>query len=120
MYKQLSEEKRFQIWALRKEGKSQIEIAKALKVHRSTVSRELTRNTGPYGYDPKIAQRMAIYRKKFHQQIVGRQYEDLVKELVQIGWSADQCSEFIQHYHPELTPEQIKQLISDCQSTVIG
>ncbi len=64
MYKQLTEDKRLQIWAMRKEGKSQSEIARVLAVHRSTVSRELNRNSGPYGYEPQLAQRMAIYRKK--------------------------------------------------------
>ena len=114
MYKQLSEEKRLQIWAMRKEGKSQSEIASLLSVHRSTVSRELARNSGPYGYDPQLAQRMAIYRKKFHRQIVERQYEELVEELVSIGWNHEQCQEFILHHHPELTLDQINQLIEAC------
>lgn len=113
MYKQLTEEKRLQIWALRKEGKSQTEIANVLEVHRSTVSRELSRNSGPYGYEPQLAQRMAIYRKKFHTQIIEKQYEELVKELVSIGWKREQCQGFILHHHPELTIEQINKLIDD-------
>ncbi|GEM_PF-4382591 len=111
MYKQLTEEKRLQIWAMRKEGKSQSDIAKLLDVHRSTVSRELNRNSGPYGYEPQLAQRMAIYRKKFHQQIVERQYDELLKELVDLGWSKAQCQEFILHHHPELTIEQLNKLL---------
>ncbi|MFC1233716.1 helix-turn-helix domain-containing protein [Vibrio sp. F74] len=114
MYKQLNKEKRLQIWALRKEGKSQTEIALILEVHRATVSRELSRNSGPYGYEPQLAQRMAIHRKKFHTQIVEKQYEELVKELVGIGWEREQCQEFILHHHSELTIEQIDKLIDDC------
>ncbi|MGF1759316.1 helix-turn-helix domain-containing protein [Photobacterium sagamiensis] len=111
VYKQLTEDKRLQIWALRKEGKSQSKIAERLEVHRSTVSRELNRNSGPYGYEPQLAQRMAIYRKKFHQQIVERQYEELVKELMQLGWKKEQCQEFILHHHPELTIELLNELL---------
>lgn len=114
MYTQLTEEKRLQIWALRKEGKSQTDIARVLNVHRSTVSRELVRNSGPYGYEPQLAQRMAIYRKKFHTQIVEKQYDELVNELVEMGWKREQCQEFILHHHPELTIEQIDKLIDDC------
>lgn len=111
MYKQLTEDKRLQIWALRKEGKTQSEIARLLDVHRSTVSRELNRNSGPYGYEPQLAQRMAIYRKKFHQQIVERQYDELLKELLGLGWNREQCQEFILHHHPELTVEQLDKLL---------
>lgn len=113
MYKQLTEGKRLQIWALRKEGKSQTEIAHILAVHRSTVSRELARNSGPYGYQPQLAHRMAIYRNKFHKQIVEKQYEELVDELLIIGWNREQCQEFILHHHPELTLKQIDTLIDD-------
>ncbi len=111
MYSQLTEDKRLQIWALRKEGKSQSTIAQMLNVHRSTISRELNRNSGPYGYEPQLAQRMAIYRKRFHQQIVERQYEDLLKELLHLGWKREQCHEFILHHNPELSIKQLDTLI---------
>jgi IS30 family transposase len=112
MYKQLTEDNRLQIWALRKEGKNQSKIAKLLDINRSTVSRELSRNSGPYGYDPLLAQKMACYRKKFHQKIVEAQYEELVKELMQMGLDPTQCRQFILHYHPELTLEQLERLIN--------
>ncbi|GLO62741.1 transposase [Vibrio sp. MACH09] len=118
MYKQLTEDKRLQIWAMRKEGKSQSEIARVLAVHRSTVSRELNRNSGPYGYEPQLAQRMAIYRKKFHQQIVERQYEELLKELLSLGWDRDQCQTFIVHHHPELTTEQLNSLLDSFEPAI--
>ena len=120
MYKQLTEDKRLQLWAMRKEGKSQSEIAKQLNVHRSTVSRELDRNSGPYGYEPQLAQRMAKYRKKFHQQIVDRQYEELVKELMTMGWNKMLCLEFILHHHPELSVDEINRLIDSCVSTPLS
>ena len=115
MYSQLTEEKRLQIWAMRKEGKNQSEIARQLTIHRSTVSRELSRNSGPYGYEPQLAQRMATYRKKFHQQIVEKQYEELVTELVHMGLNRKQCQEFILHHHPELAIEQLDELLGSCK-----
>jgi IS30 family transposase len=45
-YKQLTYELRCQIYALKKTGLSQNEIAQQLKVSQSTISRELSRNTG--------------------------------------------------------------------------
>lgn len=116
MYRQLTEEQRLQIWAMRKEGKNQSEIARQLNLHRSTVSRELNRNSGPYGYEPLLAQRMAVYRKKFHQQIVEKQYEELVDKLLQMGLSDQQCQAFLLHHNPELTVEQAKELFSHQQA----
>lgn len=115
MYHQLTEAKRLHIWAMRKEGKSQSEIARLLGVHRSTVCRELNRNSGPYGYEPQLAQRMAAYRKKFHQQIVEKQYEELLSELVHMGLTRSQCQAFILHHHPELTIEQLDELLDCCE-----
>jgi IS30 family transposase len=114
MYRQLTEEKRLQIWAMRKEGKNLSEIAKLLDIHRSTVSRELNRNSGPYGYEPQLAQRMAAYRKKFHQQIVEKQYEELLDELIHMGLNREQCLEFVLHHHPEFTIEQLNELLDSC------
>lgn len=116
MYRQLTEEERLQIWAMRKAGKNQSEIARQLNIHRSTVSRELNRNSGPYGYEPQLAQRMAAYRKKFHQQIVAKHYDELLEELVQMGLSREECQGFIWHHHPELTIEQLNELLDACHS----
>jgi len=111
MYKQLTEEKRLQIWALRKEGKNQSKIASLLNIHRSTVGRELARNSGPYGYEPQLAHKLASYRKTFHQQIVEKQYEELVSKLYQMGLNKAQTQQFIIHYHPELSLEQLDELM---------
>ncbi|MGL6259212.1 helix-turn-helix domain-containing protein [Vibrio sp. WXL103] len=111
MYKQLSEEQRLQIWAMRKEGKCQSEIAKLLKVHRSTISREISRNSGPYGYEPQMAQQLAQYRKQFHRQIVERHYDELISEIKEMGWSDAQCKKFLTQFYPELDIEQIDRLL---------
>ena len=54
-YKHLSQAERYQIYALMKAGHDQTQIAKLLDRHKSTISRELIRNTGYRGYRPKQA-----------------------------------------------------------------
>ena len=51
-YDQLTEIKRYQIYALLKVKTTQKQIAKVLKVSGSTISRELNRNKGARGYPP--------------------------------------------------------------------
>jgi len=48
-YKHLSQAERYQIYALMKAGHDQTQIAKLLYRHKSTISRELNRNTGYRG-----------------------------------------------------------------------
>ena len=51
-YKQLGQAQRYQIYAYRKVGKSQSEIAQEIGVDPATISRELRRNQGEPGYRP--------------------------------------------------------------------
>ncbi len=62
-YKQLTQEQRYQIYAMNKAGFKQTQIAAEIFVHRSTVSRELRRNQGERGYRPKQAHQKAQERK---------------------------------------------------------
>jgi len=52
-YKQLTGEQRYQIYALRKAGMSMGSIALEIETVASTISREISRNTGARGYHPK-------------------------------------------------------------------
>ena len=52
-YQQLTQEQRYQIYALKKKGPTQTLIAGVVAVHR-----ELKRNTGQRGYRQKQAQRL--------------------------------------------------------------
>ena len=54
-YKQLTQEQRYFIYQLNKIDFNQTEIASEIGVNKSTVSRELKRNTGGKGYRPKQA-----------------------------------------------------------------
>ena len=49
-YTQLTQDQRYQIYAFMKAGFSQNSIATEIGVHKSTVSRELSRNRGQKGY----------------------------------------------------------------------
>lgn len=62
-YRQLTEEDRIEIYAMKQAGKKQNQVAGALGVHPSTISRELLRNTGLRGYRPKQAQQKTLHRR---------------------------------------------------------
>ena len=50
-------------------GLSQTQIADKLKVHKSTISREIKRNSGLKGYRSKQAQRTAEQRQAFRSNL---------------------------------------------------
>jgi IS30 family transposase len=54
-YQHLSQTERYQIYILMKDGKTQSQIAMLMNRHKSTISRELARNTGNRGYRPRQA-----------------------------------------------------------------
>ena len=62
-YKQLTREERYQISALLKMGHNQTEIAKMLGKDKSTISREIKRNSGKYSYHPNLAHKKAGGRR---------------------------------------------------------
>ncbi|MDO5651731.1 MAG: helix-turn-helix domain-containing protein [Moraxella sp.] len=62
-YKHLTLEQRYQISALLKSTNSLSEIARQVGVHKSTISREIIRNTGKRGYRPGQANKLACDRK---------------------------------------------------------
>jgi len=62
-YRQLTEEDRIEIYAMKQAGKEQNKIAVKLGVHPSTISRELSRNTGLRSYRPKQAQQKTLHRR---------------------------------------------------------
>jgi IS30 family transposase len=63
-YKQLTREQRYQIKALLDIGQKQDVISRTIGVHKSTIQREMKRNTGLRGYRPKQAHAMALSRRK--------------------------------------------------------
>jgi IS30 family transposase len=92
-YTQLTYEERYQISVLLKAGVNQTEIAMILERHKSTISREIARNTGLRGYRPKQAQRLAEERRysKAHRRI-GHTVWNNIRKLLREEWSPEQIS----------------------------
>ena len=90
--KQLTLEQRYQIYILRKAGHNQTQIARHLGVHKSTISRELSRNRGRRGYRPKQAQRFADTRRCCSQNRIPQQTWIRVEQLLREDWSPQQIS----------------------------
>jgi len=79
---------------LTKIGYGPREVAKELEVHKSTISRELSRNTGERGYRPKQADEKARERREQvtpKKRITAETWE-IVEEKVCQDWSPEQIS----------------------------
>ena len=95
-YRQLNAEERSVLAALRRLGLSQAEIARQLGRHRSTIGRELRRNSAPYdgGYRCVRAHQRAHarrYRSRRNSQFTPAHWER-VEELLQEEWSPEQIA----------------------------
>jgi len=92
-YTQLTRERRYQIYALKKVGQNQTQIALVLGCHKSTVSRELRRNCGAKGYRPYQADELAYDRQceAYQARISGETWK-LVESLLRLDWSPEQIS----------------------------
>ena len=93
-YKHLSQAERYQIHALMKAGHDQSQIAKVLDRNKSTISRELSRNTGSRGYRPKQACEMSADRAQNSRNAnaVAPWVKDEVNALLRVQWSPEQIA----------------------------
>jgi IS30 family transposase len=73
-------------------GHSPSAIALVIKVHPSTVGRELQRNTGRRGYRPRQAQATALARRQKAKPTITRRTWRLVAKLLRQDWSPEQIS----------------------------
>jgi IS30 family transposase len=78
-YKQLAREQRYQIYALKKAGQNQSQIALVVGCHKSTISRELRRNCGQRGYYPRLADQAARqrHREAYHPRITAETWQQV-------------------------------------------
>lgn len=95
--KHLTQEQRYEISAYLHSGKNKSEIASLVRVNKSTISREIARNS--YGswhqYMPRATQKKADLRKKCrHRKVVFTQdMKDLAKHLlIEFNYSPEQIS----------------------------
>ncbi len=118
-YTQLTREQRYQIYALKKTGHKQSEMAQVLKVNRSTISRELRRNTGGRGYRLKQAHAKATERRcQKAQPRIGEETWKTVDEKLREDWSPEQISGWLKRQGgPTVSHEWIYQhILADKQS----
>ena len=94
-YRQLTEDDRIEIYAMKQAAKQQKQIAKALGVHPSTIFRELTRNAGRRGYRPKQAQQKALHRRYTSRKAVKMTPETIscIEHKICMQHSPEQISE---------------------------
>jgi len=102
-YSQLTQIQRYQIYTLLKMGHMQRDIAVSLGVHKSTISREIQRNTGKKGYRPKQANKKALERRKQAQTRIRESDWHLIERLIKLDWSPEQISLY-------LNEEQLRQV----------
>ena len=95
-YRQLTQEERYQISALRELGYSNSKIAERLGRSASTINREIRRNGGAKGYDASNAQRASDQRrrsaKKYHKRLPT--LVEWVESLIRQDWSPEQVAGF--------------------------
>jgi IS30 family transposase len=109
---QLTREQRYQISALLKAGHNQSEIAHLIRVHKSTVSRELRRNRGLRGYRPKQAHQLALNRRKKARYRIGASTWSWIEILIRQDWSPEQVSDWLEeNYSLQISHEWIYQYI---------
>ena len=119
-FKQLSLAQRYQIEALLKAGHSQSAIARLLNVHRSTVSRELTRNIACRGrtagvYFAVNAQRktnLRHHKKAKHIKLTEELKQKIAGYLCYEKWSPELISHWLKRQNkPTVSHETIYQWI---------
>ena len=113
-YKQLTQERRYEIKAYMQAGFTVLDVSNHLGVHRSTIYRELTRNCGQRGYRPKQAHQKASERRKNAAKQIRLTHElkERVSELLKEDFSPEQVSGHLQkHSNVRISHETIYQLI---------
>jgi transposase, IS30 family len=92
-YHQLTREERYQIKVLLQTGQNRSQIALAIGVDKSTISRELARNEGQRGYRPEQANEMAKARRleKIQPQISKETWQ-MIEDKLHLDWSPEQIT----------------------------
>lgn len=126
-YTQLTQEQRYQIYALKKMGPKPSQIASCLGVHKSTLSRELRRNSGLRSYRPTQSRTVTCRRhretywvgKQAHKKALERPAQKvsrrgtsetwaLVEEKLRLDWSPEQISGWLKgNSDAQVSPEWI-------------
>jgi IS30 family transposase len=93
-YRRVTFEDRLQIKAYLDSGVNQTEVADKLGFHRSSISREIQRNSGGRGYRPKQAQLFANERQEY-RLTPRKMFPELIAKIdekLRLKWSPEQIS----------------------------
>ncbi|MBQ0085280.1 MAG: IS30 family transposase [Prevotella sp.] len=115
MYKQLISEQRYTIFILLQNGTKKKDIAKAINVSPSTISREIKRNSNRNGhYNWETAQRIAAYSKHHkpgNHAIDKEVKEEALRLLQEEQWSPVQISGYLAKQQKHISHETIYNII---------
>ena len=97
-YRHITQEERYLIAKLYKDGFSYTEIGNELNRHKSTIKREIERNKGKRGYRPKQAHAFACIRQNLKERAVKLKDEllEIVKRFLKKYWSPEQISIYLE------------------------
>ena len=116
-YYQLTRDQRYQINYLKAMGCNGKEIACEIGVHKSTISRELKRNSGERSYCPKQANEKALSRRAKSKPRIMKSTWELAEEKLRDDWSPEQVSGWLKRYGIRISHEWIYQhILADKQS----
>ena len=115
-YTHISNSQRIELAALHRNGLSVSKIAKQLNLHRSTVYRELKRNSRPRGsYDASYANNQTEIRKERfskNRKLTSQMIEIIKEKLENQQWSPEQINGYcFQNNIPMVSHERIYQYI---------
>ena len=105
-YTHITREERYQIYALKKAGHKQNEIAEVLERSESTISRELSRNCGRRGYRPKQAHSKSVERQSSNARTIDDATWQFAQDRLLEQWSPEQISG-----HAAISPETVYQRV---------
>lgn len=100
-YHQLTRDQRCQLYILKARGESIQLIANELKLHRSTIYREISRNSGALGYRYEQADRKARERR-YHSCHRKRKMKgkivSIIEEKLRMQWSPEQIAGWLKKW----------------------
>lgn len=114
IYHQLTLDLRYQIYAFKKAGFTQYQIAAEIGVSTSTISRELRRDRGGRGYRPKHAHSLASERRRSKDNATRIKLKTWlqIESLIRQDWSPQQiCGYLKAQSEPSASHERIYQHI---------
>lgn len=93
-YRRVTYEDRIRITEFIRAGKSDVEMASILGFHKSTIGREIKRNSGGRGYRFKQAENFAVEREalKHFPLKMTEEMIAVIKKKLEIKWSPEQIS----------------------------